>query len=202
MLPGLICAMAILSLRQNTSEKLFLAGLREIRVIIAWNSCRGINCVIISERRVNREMLPILFQTMGCNVIFTHIHFFVVPNRNKGKCCPFSQKFGNVMWFSFFMHVFCLEQGECCFFSKHFCVCFGSIKHFWVCTWTLQTCYSKQEKMLTIFLKQLGGIFQSFFKMWGHVAWDAFWVFKVFAQDRRKCCAFFLKKSGWETWVL
>ena len=47
-----ICAMAILSLRQNISEELFLAGLRRIRVIIARNNFRGINCVIISERRV------------------------------------------------------------------------------------------------------------------------------------------------------
>ena len=46
--------MAILSLRQNISEELFLAGLREIRVIIARNNFRGINCVIISERRVCR----------------------------------------------------------------------------------------------------------------------------------------------------
>ena len=34
----LICAMAVLSLRQNTSEELFLAGLREISVIIARNN--------------------------------------------------------------------------------------------------------------------------------------------------------------------
>ena len=48
----LIGAMAISSLRQNTSEELFLAGLHDICVIIARNNFRGINCVIISEQRV------------------------------------------------------------------------------------------------------------------------------------------------------
>ena len=50
--------MAILSLRQSTSEELFLAGLREIRAIIARINFRAVNCVIISERRVYRRIFP------------------------------------------------------------------------------------------------------------------------------------------------
>ena len=53
-----ICAMAILSLRQNISEDYFwLDGFHEIRIIIAQNHFRRINCAIISERRVNLESL-------------------------------------------------------------------------------------------------------------------------------------------------
>ena len=63
----LICAMATSSLRQNTSEELFLAGLREIRVIIARNNFWGINCVIISKGRVLdfRVFLDIFVKVFG-----------------------------------------------------------------------------------------------------------------------------------------
>ena len=49
------CAIAILPLGQNISKEWFLAGLREVCVIIAKNRFWGINCVIISERRVRSQ---------------------------------------------------------------------------------------------------------------------------------------------------
>ena len=48
-----VCAMAFASLRQSIFEKLFVVELHEIRVIIARNNFSRVNCVIMSERRVN-----------------------------------------------------------------------------------------------------------------------------------------------------
>ena len=52
MLPGVDLRNGHFVIAPNISEESFLAGLRKIRVIIARNNFRGINCIIISEQRV------------------------------------------------------------------------------------------------------------------------------------------------------
>ena len=58
MLPGIDLRNGHFSLRPNTSEELFAAGLRAIHEIIARNNFSGINCVMISERRVFPGIFP------------------------------------------------------------------------------------------------------------------------------------------------